>query len=319
MRKVISILIFALLASVAGAQTADQDLLVTMPVPPKTITRLDERCNYIIEHYWKTFNPKSSFSNLDKLNKTLGTFFDVTPYATADTVHLAIDRLLEAVNKAKPDNLVTLAELAERWCYSDTSEYLSEELYFPFVEAVATNKKVKSPLKARFATQYKQILNSRVGTQLKNFEYILPDGTRVQSDSIKAPQLLIVFYDPECTDCRLAKARLSADFVLNSLIDNDILTIMALYPDEPTEEWKADAESMPKNWVVGALPNADEMFTMRVQPEIYYMDKSRRIAAKDVNVDNIMAAFRMLLESAADVNTPSETQPGEAQPAAPQN
>lgn len=315
MRKLISILFFTILASVvAPAQVDDPDLLVTMPVPPQSITRLDQRCNFIVENYWKTFNPKSSFSSLDRLDKTLGVFFDVTPYATADTVHLAIDRLIEQVVKAKPENLLTLTKMVERWCYADTSEYLSEELYFPFVEAVALNKKVKGPLRARFVNQYNQIKNSKVGTTLENFEFIRPDGSKAQFNSITAPQLLIMFYDPSCTDCRLAKARLSADFVLNSLIDADVLAILALYPDEPNDEWRADAESMPSNWIIGALPEAESMFTMRLQPEIYYLDLNRRIAAKDVVVDNIMQAFRALLQSAPDAGSaPAEQEAAPSQ------
>lgn len=287
---IMATLIFAPVAT--WAQNDDAELLVTMPVPPKTVERLDERCNYIVDNYWKTFNPKASFSNLKRLDATFGQFVAFTPYATADTVHAAISTLLKNVAAAKPENLVTLASIAEKWCYADSAEYQSEELYFPFVEAVATNKKAKGALRPRFEAQYRQLRDSRVGCKVQNLTLQRPDGTYTGIDSISAPLMLLFFYDPDCTDCRLAKARLAADFTIGALIRNNTLAIVAIYPGEPGDEWRNDALTLPKDWVVGALPDADLHFTMRNQPEIYYLDPDRIIRVKDVPVDNILTTFR---------------------------
>jgi len=42
---------FVAALSSATAQNNNNDLLVEMPVVPKDITLLDQRCNYIIAHY----------------------------------------------------------------------------------------------------------------------------------------------------------------------------------------------------------------------------------------------------------------------------
>ena len=166
------------LSLTAQTAPADPNLLVTMPSPPDRLTTLTQRCNYIVDNYWKTFNPKSSFSSQERLNHTLGTFFGFVPYSTADTVFMSIDGLLKQVAKAKPQNLLDLARMAEGWTYSDTAEVRSDELYFPFVEAVALNKKVKGAEKARFVYQYKQLLGSRLGQLAPDFEMTLRDGSR---------------------------------------------------------------------------------------------------------------------------------------------
>jgi hypothetical protein len=271
------------------------NLLVEMPQAPESITRLDQRCNYIISRYWDKFNPKSSFSSLERLDNTFGQFISLTPYATADTVHMAVDHLISVVQKAKPENLLTLAKIAEKWVYADTAEYLSEELYFPFIEAIVKDKKAKGPERARFQAQYDQLLNSRVGVKVNSLSYTKIDGTTGSLNDVTAPHVLLFFYDPECTDCRFAKARLSADYSLQTLIDNNIVAVMAIYPGDADEDWREDAKSLPESWIVGANPEIDRKFTMRYQPEIYYLDAERTIRVKDVAVDNILNTFKQFI------------------------
>jgi hypothetical protein len=294
-KYILSLLMVVAALGSATAQNKDNELLVEMPVVPSSITMLDQRCNYIISHYWDKFNPKSSFSSLERMDKTFGQFVDITPYATADTVHMAINYLIDVVRKAKPENLVTLAQIAEHWVYADTAEYLSEEVYFPFVEAVATNKKAKGALRARYEAQYEQLLNSRVGAKVQPFSYTKPDGSKGTLADVTAPYILLFFYDPDCLDCRMAKARLAADYSLDKLIEANELAIMAIYPGDADSEWRADAEQLPQSWVVGAYPEADRKFTMRNQPEIYYLDKERTVRAKDIAVDNILSVFKQFV------------------------
>lgn len=300
MRKYIAIaLLFAALVPGAGkaiAQTdkADPDLLVTMPVPPESLKRLDQRCNYIIYDYWNTFNPKSSFSSLSRLNHTLDTFFGLTPFATADTVHIAIDKLIDMVQKARPQNLLELARQAEQLTYCDTARYASEELYYPFVKAIANNKKASGPERDRYLHQFRQLDNSRLGATVADFEFTRPDGTKGRLSDVGTGHILLFFYDPDCTDCSLAKARLDADISISNLIKHNILTVLAIYPGEPDKAWQASAASMPEGWVVGAYPDADRVFTLDNQPEIYYLDRTRKVQAKDCTTDNILQAFAPL-------------------------
>jgi hypothetical protein len=295
MKKYILSLILCVAAGLAATAQNTSNLLVEMPKAPESITRLDQRCNYIISRYWDKFNPKSSFSSLERLDNTFGQFISLTPYATADTVHMAVDHLISVVQKAKPENLLTLAKIAEKWVYADTAEYLSEELYFPFIEAIVKDKKAKGPERARFQAQYDQLLNSRVGVKVNSLSYTKIDGTTGSLNDVTAPHVLLFFYDPECTDCRFAKARLSADFSLQTLIDNNIVAVMAIYPGDADEDWREDAKSLPESWIVGANPEIDHKFTMRYQPEIYYLDAERTIRVKDVAVDNILNTFKQFI------------------------
>ncbi len=282
-----------------GAQTpaASSDLVVPIPTVPEELTRLDERCNYLVENFWKHASLKSAFSSLDKMDATFGQFLAFTPYADAKVVHGAIEELITGVEKTDAKNLIKLARMAEKWTGSDTSEYASEELFYPFVKAVSTSKKVKDPEKARFQALYRKLNNSRLGAQVADFSFTCPDGSIGKLSDLTTPSVLLIFYEPDCIDCRLAKARLSSDYVLPALVKGGALSVVAIYPGEADEDWKTDADSMPDGWIVGAAPDIDLDFTITQQPEIYFLDSDRNVAAKNIQVDNAIAAFRSLIES----------------------
>ena len=295
------------LMTVGAVEASAQDkptegLLITMPEPPSSIVGLQERSSYIIDKFWDTFNPKSSFSNLGKLDRTMEQFFAIAPYASADTVYASVDKLIDQVAKAKPDNLIILARIAESKIASDTSEYISEELYLPFVNAVANNKKVKGAEKARYQAQYLQLQNSMVGKVAPDFEFTRPDGTHGHLSDVKADNVVLFFYNPDCFDCRLAKTRLAADIAVPTYINAGSLAIVAIYPgDAKDPEFKESAKDLPDNWVVGSFPDADRLFTMRTQPQFYYLDNTggrRMIKVKDIPVDNIIVTFNTFLNNA---------------------
>lgn len=288
--------IFAQTSSAAD----DNTILVPIPEPPASITRLDERCNYILDHYWDNFDIRQALSAKKRFHNTMGQFFAFTPYATADTVHMAIDRLIANVGKAKPQYLLDLCLAAEPWVHGDTAEYASDELYFPFVKAVVENKKVKGPEKARIEAQYRIISNSSVGVDASAFSFVTPDGQQKTLADVNAPHIMLMFVDPECIDCRLAKARFTADYVIDALVKNDIIDIVAIYPGDPSDEaWvKESSESLPKEWIVGANPEADLIFDLPQMPTIYYLDGKHIIKVKNVAIDNVLSAFHSLIENA---------------------
>lgn len=284
-----------LLTATTGIYAQNDALLVDVPVPPEQIQRLDERCNYIVDNFWKRLNFKSAFSSLDRMEATLGQFLSVTPYATADTVFMAIDRLIAGVEKADAKNLLPLARMAERWTVGDTAQYASEDLMLPFAKAVAASKKLKGADKEYYALMAQRMENSRVGATPADFTFTVPDGSIARLSEVTAPTVLIFFYDPSDFDSRLARTRLGNEYVVKTLIDHNLLQVVAIYPGEPTDEWQADVASMPDRWVIGAAPGIDRYFTIKGMPQIYFLDEDRRITDKDFNVDAAIMYFNQFL------------------------
>lgn len=263
------------------------------PTPPEALTTLSQRTNYLVEHFWERCNLKSAFSSRAKLAKAFRDYVSFMPYASADTVHASIIELIDNVKNDKK-NLLTLGEIAEATLYSDTAEVLSDELYLPFAKAIAANKKIPAAARARFEHQARVLANSQVGATAPALIFETPDGNKSDLSKVESPYTLLFFNDPECEDCSMARVRLAADFNTRQLIEKGILKIVSIYPEDPSDEWRDNCQTYPASWVIGASSQADELFDMRHAPVMYFLDKSHKILAKNMLIDNVINAFAMI-------------------------
>lgn len=263
------------------------------PSPPEALTTLSQRTNYLVEHFWDRCNLKSAFSSRAKLAVAFRDYVSFMPYASSDTVHASIAQLIDKVKKDKK-NLLTLGEIAEATLYSDSAEVLSDELYIPFAAAVAANKKIPAASRARFEHQARVLANSQLGAVAPALPFVTIDGNKSDLSKVETPYILLFFNDPDCDDCLFVKARLAADYNTRQLIDKNILKIVSIYPDAPSDEWKEGAALYPESWIVGASEEADETFDMRRAPVMYFLDKDRKILAKNMVIDNVISAFGII-------------------------
>ena len=295
-RQTMKRLILALIIAIAGAANtclaADGDLF-PYPVPPEDMETLGERCDYLVTHFWDRCSFRTAFSAREKLNNCFGDWISFMPYATADSVHVAIDRLLEQVKKSGPHTLA-LARMAEGWTYTDTTAIFSEEIYYPFAKAAAEHRKISDADKARFKSHVRIIDNTRRNERVGHLEYTLADGSHQNLDSVKTQIIVIIFNDHDCDNCALARLRLSADINATALLKAGLLTVLCIQPGEATEEWKLAAQSYPVEWVNAVSKDADEYFPLRTSPEFYLLDSRHRLLAKDFDIDGLLAALSAL-------------------------
>lgn len=296
-KKLLTIL-FLFVAIVPSFRVVAQesDTYFPYPVVPEEKVTLAERCNYLVEHFWDRCNFKQSFSSLDKLSQAFGDWLSFMPYASADTVHMSINHFIGEVGKIGGENTAAIAGMAESWLYSDSAMYTSEELYLPFAKAAAMHKKVNKALKTKYAMQVKMIENSSVGAIMSPFDYIKSDGLQGNFADAVASRVILLFYNPDCIDCSLAKARLGADYNLNKLIEEGLVKVVAIYPGEITDEWKENALTLPDSWIVGAAPDIDMEVDIPETPCIYYLDARHKILAKHVVIDNLLLGIQKVYQ-----------------------
>ncbi len=286
------VLAIALLSGASPQATAASGNLFPYPVPPDTMMALQPRCDFIVGRFWERCNFGSAFRNPDALNAAFGDWVSIMPHASADTVHAAVNRLLERFAKKGPETLA-LATMAENWMYSDTAPAFSEEVYLPFARAAAANKKIGKAEKARFALHKGIIESSGVGATVPDMAFTRPDGSRGNLGEIHGSSILLFINDPDCSDCNLARVRLSADYNTRELISRGELTIVSIYPDEPSDTWKAEAAEYPSEWVVCAIPDADLHFDLRNSPEFLFLNSRHKVLIKGIGIDYLLGAFRV--------------------------
>lgn len=282
--------------AVSAAGTDKEGHYFPYPVPPENMETLTERTNFLLEHFWERCNFKSAFSSKQRMREAFNDYVTFMPYADAAVVHASIDNLIKQVQK-NSQNLLTLAEMAEGALYSDTAMVICDECYLPFAKAVAENKKIPAADKARFAYQAGSLQGSQVGMEAPDFTFTTPAGEqKTLAEVSKGAYVVLFFNDPECGDCELARVRLAADMNLNDLIEAGQIRVVSILPSEPSDEWIEKAATYNGNWIVGAAPNVDEIYDMRVSPVIYYLDGKRQILSKSLDTDGLKEGFRVVNE-----------------------
>ncbi len=272
-------------------QTTDK--FFEYPVPPDELETLEDRTSYLVQRFWDKCNLKSAIQKRDQFKGAFIDYVSFMPYAEATVVHQSINNLLAKFEK-DPKNLLTLAEVAEEVVYNEDGEFISDEIYMPFAQAVVDNKKISSAEKARFKRQLIQLKNTAINEKAPNFTFTRTDGTTSTLDDIQGSYILLFFNDPECDDCALARVRLSADNNITELIDRGYLKVISIYPDKYTAEWAASVSHYSPKWIVGASDEVDDIYDMRNPPVLYYLNSRHKILSKTLVVDGLLDAFRMV-------------------------
>lgn len=282
--KKILLLIVTLLSMHA---TAQDNGLFQLPIVPENITTLQDRSDYLVEHYWDFCDLGKAFSQRDKMAAAFDVYLSLMPYASAEKVFDSVDKFMDKIKKG-PDVLF-IADLAEQKLYGDSAEYASDELYLKFLDKVVANKKVDKNFKLRYRHQQRVLGQSQIGMPAPEFAYIDIDGHkgRFVNDSTKIGTMLF-FNDPDCTSCSMARLRLDADVQATRLTSEGYLDIYSVYPGEPDDQWKSMAAEYPASWHNVASPTVDEIYDLRHSPSFYLINPDGKILFKTDNVDLIL-------------------------------
>lgn len=282
--KKILLLIVTLLSMHAAAQ---DNGLFQLPIVPENITTLQDRSDYLVEHYWDFCDLGKAFSQRDKMAAAFDVYLSLMPYASAEKVFDSVDKFMDKIKKGH--DVLFIADLAEQKLYGDSAEYASDELYLKFLDKVVANKKVDKNFKLRYRHQQRVLSQSQIGMPAPEFDYTDIDGHkgRFVNDSTKIGTMLF-FNDPDCTSCSMARLRLDADVQATRLTSEGYLDIYSVYPGEPDDQWKSMAAEYPASWHNVASPTVDEIYDLRHSPSFYLINPDGKILFKTDNVDLIL-------------------------------
>lgn len=271
----------------AGAQTSDR--FFPYPTIPAELTKLQDRSDYLLTHFWDACNFQAAFTatNKPQLAKAFSDYASFIPLGSRDAALSSIDKLLKRLEK-QPAQLVYMAELAENNFYGDSAEVLSDEVFLPFAKAVSSHKKTDKASRLRFAEKVRIIEGNREGSPVPDIKYTTIDGRNSSFAADTAKLTIIYFNDPYCDDCRMARTRLDVNLTANRLIDRGLLKIIAVTPEESTPEWREAVSSYPSKWDVTAIPDAYDRLDIRHFPSFYVLDNEHNILYKNLDVETIM-------------------------------
>lgn len=291
MRKYILLILSAVLALGVQAQG-----LFGLPEVPDEVALGRPRANYIIEHYWDKMPWKSAHTMPRKMETTLRDFAELLPLASADTVFLSIDKLLKGASK-KPELMRALMPMAEATFHSDTAVLLSDEVYLPFARAAAKYKKLDASERERYRIQANIIETSSEGRTLPAVMATAGNGSQfaLNDTTSGAHSYVYIIETPESG--RFERVRFAANVAARQLVAAGLLKPVLLYAGKAPADWWESTAGLPKQWSVGELTNAGDLFDLRRAPAIYMASPQMTVVSKWMPMSALLTNCEQLIQA----------------------
>ena len=273
----------------AQVQLAEQQpgTLFAYPLAPDTCSTLEERCNFIITHFWDGFDISKPITDDAAFERTFRDFVDFFRYSHRNVV---MSTVRDFINKAQSNasNLQKVGRVAESALYGTEAKYWSDEVYVAFAKALAGSKQLPRDVRDHYASQLARINSVQVGAML-DFEFVGLDGLKQHLSDLNAKTFILLFLD-DSTDSMIGRLRLSTDVALNALLNEGEATLVCLCVNKYTADWASAAAGYADNWIIGCGENLAKDLDLRAFPVCYMLDDQRTILNKTLSVEALMTA-----------------------------
>ena len=261
--------------------------LFAYPLAPDTCSTLEERCNYIITHFWEGFDISKPITDDAALETTFRDYVDFFRYSHRNVVMASVR---DFINKAQSNatNLQKVGRVAERALFGTEAEYWSDEVYVAFAKALAASKQLPRDVRDHYAQQLARINSVQVGATL-DIEYVGIDGHKHRLSELDAQTFILLFID-DSTDSTIGRLRLSTDVALNALLSEGKAALVCLTAGPYSADWAKNAAGYADNWVVGCSEKLTADLDLRAFPLCYILDGQRVILNKALSVEALMSA-----------------------------
>ena len=295
MKKIIYILALIIAPVVAVGRVNSEVLqqespktLFEYPQAPDTITSFQDRANYVIKRFWDNFDVSKPVKDEMAFEVAFCDYLNFFPHADKLVVLRSINDLMYKLQSNK-SNFLLIGRLAEKNLYSSQAMFVSDEAYLPFAEAMVKNKSLKKNEREYYRKQIERINQNKIGALCPELDVTCVDGSKTKLSSLLGDKMTLLFFnDGECSDCVLARLRLSTNVLLNKLITDGELKIIYIYPKKYNKEWATEAATWADNWTIVATDDALKKFDVRQFPGIFILNEEKKIADKNVSVDFLL-------------------------------
>lgn len=270
---------------------------ITLPHPqPKNEKEYIENKEYGKAHYF------------DNINLTDSRFWRTNYFITHINTYMRqwVDQI--------PDSLATAASRlvartkGNEFCFKEmlsmlTNEALKssimgdENIWARLYEDYIVHKNIAwidSAQHSELARMYELIKNNRVGMRAPNMTLQTIDGKTINTDDIKAEYILLYFYDPDCTHCKVETPKIHNE--LYAKYKDKGLEIVAINIGNSKEEWENFVNNNKlTDWVNCSDFNHKSNYWMNYDvsgiPATFVLDKDKIIVAKRIGEQNLEKFF----------------------------
>ncbi|MDR1348030.1 MAG: DUF5106 domain-containing protein [Prevotellaceae bacterium] len=266
----------------------------TLPKLPVVITDKQESHKYIALNYWNDFNFVDSTAYRQTTNQIFEDFLTVLQYVDLQTIQQSMETMML---KAESDSIayIRFVNICERYLYGANSPYRSDELYIPVLQSIIGTNIIDENYKIIAEYRLQMAMKNRTGEAVADFEYTLETGTTHKLYDIKTDFILLFINNPACNACKQYTEHIQNSIIIQQLLKEKLLTVLAVYPDEDLDEWKKYKTQMPANWINAcdkklAIRNG-EIYDLRAIPTLYLLNKDKKVLLKDTFVASVEKYF----------------------------
>jgi thiol-disulfide isomerase/thioredoxin len=139
-----------------------------------------------------------------------------------------------------------------------------------------------------------------LGKKVKNL--ILTDSSGVYQAlyNVNTPYTILYFWDPDCGHCKKATPKVKAYY---DKVKSKGVQVYAVCTEVEMEKWKNYIKENKLDWINVADPklqnNFREEFDIKTTPQIFILDKDKKILAKKIDEETLEKIMDKELENAA--------------------
>ncbi|MDR0835134.1 MAG: DUF5106 domain-containing protein [Tannerella sp.] len=299
MKRLFSVLF--LLVLLACQQTGNNKKETTAPpaakdfervLPPVFMKDVTEQANFLVNHYWDHFNFKDTmYVHAPNIMKpAFLQFISIFQYASPNKISEGVAKLMKS---AEADSVMFMyfRQEAELVLYEPNSPYRNDEYYIPFLEQIVNTSILDDTHKIRPRYVLNLALKNRPGNKAADIQYTTANGRQENLYGVKSEYLLLMFYNPGCSECKNTMGMIQNSAEISPLVKNGTIKVVVVYPDENIDKWKEYIKEIPSNWVNGYDKSLkireEEIYDVKAIPTLYLLDKDKKVILKDCSIDNI--------------------------------
>lgn len=202
-----------------------------------------------------------------------------------------------------------MMELAERR-FSDAADPIHNETLYMAVLKHASEKFVLSAAeKEKQRLLYEGAKKNMIGSVAIDFDYVTPNDKNVHHlKDLKANNILVYFNNPDCESCEAVKERLASNELINQLVNDKKLIVLAIYPYDDQKLWKKAKypKMMINGWNQSRNIENNELYDLPTLPCFYLLDNNFKVLMKNEGSLNKVEAMLKNLTTAQEVGPDPE-------------
>ena len=167
----------------------------------------------------------------------LSTLFQQTAKLPYDNAMIVTNSTMTALAQ-NPQGYRKALELAESHLGNAADSLHNEEMFIACLEHATTGYVLGNNEKDRYKLLLDMAKRNRIGTVAADIEYVTPDGKEHHLNEPGGQYTLLYFNDPDCDACQRVKDNMEQSTTLKGLVDQGLLRVVAIYPDNNQKLWK---------------------------------------------------------------------------------